>query len=112
MFIYIVVILFFFFVILSYYKSKISAKDFVGETIRYFNLNRVTIIVEPLSRKEVVWCFKFSFPDAFDEDFYVYTNFFGEVILTNPKTLRDDLNFLEQSDPHPYSKEGREGKYK
>ena len=82
----------------------------MGETLKYFPLSKSGLVIEPYEKKQIVWEFKFSLPDAFDEDFFIYTSLLGDILVTNPKDIVERLRGLEELDPHPYSKEGLEQK--
>lgn len=92
----------------SYYKSKSTALELVGETLHYFPLSRARVILESAEENKILWMFKFSFPDSYDEDLYVYTTLFGDLNSTTPKGLGDMLRCFERQEYHPYSKTGIE----
>lgn len=52
--------------------------------------------------------FRFSYPDSFDEEFEIYTTVFGNIEITNPKDLEQQLRKFEKIKPHPYSREATE----
>jgi hypothetical protein len=77
----------------------------VGDNMKYVYLNKVRITIDPFEGKKIVWLFKYSVPNTFDEDFYIYTTLFGDIERTNPIDLEDRLRRFEKLDIHPYSKE-------
>ncbi len=89
----------------SYYKSKSTALELVGNTLEYFPLSKTRITLESPDGNNVLWMFKFSFPDSYDEDLYVYTNLLGGPYQTKPKHLESMLRCFEKQELHPYSKE-------
>ena len=89
----------------SYVYSKRTAVNLIGDTVQYFPLAQARITVEPYERNRIVWLYKFSFPNSFDEDLYVYTNLWGTIAVTIPRNLENILRASEKLELHPYSKE-------
>jgi hypothetical protein len=89
----------------SFIVSKETAFKMVGDNMKYVYLNKVSITIDPFEGKKIVWLFKYSVPNTFDEDFYIYTTLFGDIERTNPRDLEDRLRRFEKLDIHPYSKE-------
>ncbi|MFZ2630614.1 MAG: hypothetical protein WA081_03505 [Desulfosalsimonadaceae bacterium] len=56
--------------------------------------------------------FRFSHPEIFDVEFVIYTTFFGNIEITNPKDIESRLRKYENLPIHPYSREGREKSYR
>lgn len=88
----------------SYYKSRSTALELVGNTLKYFPLSKTKIVFESSEGNNILWMFKFSFPDSYDEDIYVYTTIFGNLENTTPKGLQELLRCFEKLEEHPYSK--------
>lgn len=94
-----------FLVFSSHNISKKNAEEIVGDTLKYFRLTKTRIIIEPLKKNRLVWMFKFSCPEAYEEDFYIYTTLLGDVAYTNPPDLKNKLRRFEKLEHHPYSRE-------
>lgn len=92
----------------SYYKSRSTAFDLVGDTIQFLPLSETRIKFVGSEGFSIMWMFKFSFPNSYDEDIYVYTSMTGGLKSTVPKGLDDLLRCFENLNYHPYSKEGIE----
>ena len=92
----------------SFHKSKSTAMELVGDTLKYFPFSKSTIIVDLFEKKQIAWRFQFSFPNAIDEDIFIFTDLFGNIYRTIPGNLGDLLRCFEKQEHHPYSKEGIE----
>jgi hypothetical protein len=88
----------------SYYSSKQSAKELVGDSLAYCQLTQTKITIEPFEKNQIVWVFKFSRPGSYDEEFYIYTTLLGSVVATNPKDLENRLRKFEKLEVYPYPK--------
>ena len=80
----------------SFYRSKYTALELVGETIKDYPLSRAKITILLGDKIMVVWDFKFSLPGSFDEEFYVYTSLWGSIYETNPRDLESRLRKEEK----------------
>jgi len=78
----------------SYNKSKQNAISFVGETLETYPLSHSELTVIYYPEAQIAWMFKFSLPDAYDEDFYIYTSLWGTIIKTTPAHLEELLKKL------------------
>ena len=87
----------------SYSSSKRTAEKLVGPSLQYFALTKARIELGPFQKNNIVWFFQFSHPSIMDAEFEIYTSLFGDLVLTNPKDLKNRLTANEKLEVNPYS---------